>query len=514
MLTLTTLDLLLPPTPRSRGRCCFCCCYSQCVRTFALPPVAKEILCCKTRYITLFSNFSLLNGKPNALQGPAFDLAEEDDDEQEFQVVTAVRSNYNDIVILDTPKSRMLLLDSTHNVHSIFNKEQKWTGSYWDEFASLPAIVPEGPIAIFGLGGGTAAHMMLEVWPSLQLDGWEIDEILIDKARDYLGLSDLEKHTQAGGILRVHVGDALSPSVDVPGGYAGIVIDLFSNGKVLPQLQEVATWFELNDKLMPNGRLMGRDDYLTGVAAPPRKEDPKYRTWKSENNMLMSWLINSITNEIGENFLLYVTAKDIWDTAKETYSSFDNSFELFAVESILHDLRQGDHMVTQYFNTLTWNGQQLDMFDKCDWKCPEDGIKYRKIIEKKRLYKFLLGLNKDLDEVRGRITGLKPLPSVREAFSEVRMEESRKKVMMDHQLRLTALKDLHSWFKGPNIKLETTDRKMDDLGAITAGRLVTPRRPAGRFMENPPDWKPSHPFNNRESRGHLASCDENHTQPK
>ena len=70
------------------------------------------------------------------------------------------------------------------------------------------------------------------------------------------------------------------------------------------------------------------------------------------------------------------------------------------------------------------------MFEEYDWNCPEDGTKYQKIIEKKRLYKFLLGLNKDLDEVRGRIMGLKLLPSIREAFSEVRMEESRKKVMM------------------------------------------------------------------------------------
>ena len=70
------------------------------------------------------------------------------------------------------------------------------------------------------------------------------------------------------------------------------------------------------------------------------------------------------------------------------------------------------------------------MFEEYDWNCPEDGIKYRKIIEKKRLYKFLLGLNKDLDEVRKRIMGMKPLPSIREAFSEVRMEESQKKVMM------------------------------------------------------------------------------------
>lgn len=79
---------------------------------------------------------------------------------------------------------------------------------------------------------------------------------MIDKARDYLGLSDLEKGTEAGGVLRICVGDALSPSASIPGGYAGIIVDLFSDGKVLPQLQEVETWLELGNKLMPNGRIM------------------------------------------------------------------------------------------------------------------------------------------------------------------------------------------------------------------------------------------------------------------
>ncbi|CAH1448861.1 unnamed protein product [Lactuca virosa] len=193
-------------------------------------------------------------------QKPFFSSAlvstEEGNTEVEFQVLTAINSIYNDIVIVDTAESRMLLLDSTHNVHSIFMKGQTWTGSYWDEFATLPAIIPEGPIAIFGLGGGTAAHLMLTLWPSLQLHGWEIDEILIDKAREHLGLSDLEKHTEDGGVLHVHIGDALSTSSNIPGGYAGIVIDLFSGGEVLAQLQEVETWLEINKKLMPNGRLM------------------------------------------------------------------------------------------------------------------------------------------------------------------------------------------------------------------------------------------------------------------
>ncbi|KAL5567447.1 hypothetical protein UlMin_024022 [Ulmus minor] len=181
---------------------------------------------------------------------------EEEEQEDEFQLLSSIRSNYNDIMIVDTQKSRMLLLDSSYNVHSILHKHQKWTDSYWDQFASLPPIIPQGPIAILGLGGGTAAHLMLDLWPALQLEGWEIDQILIDKARIYFGLSDLEKHTKAGGILNVHVGDALSPSVNIPGGYAGIVVDLFSDGEVLPQLQEVGTWLEISNWLMPNGRIM------------------------------------------------------------------------------------------------------------------------------------------------------------------------------------------------------------------------------------------------------------------
>lgn len=47
------------------------------------------------------------------------------------------------------------------------------------------------------------------------------DKQLIDKARDYLGLSDLEKQNMAGGVLNVHIGDVFSSSVAIPGGYAG-----------------------------------------------------------------------------------------------------------------------------------------------------------------------------------------------------------------------------------------------------------------------------------------------------
>lgn len=107
--------------------------------------------------------------------------------------------------------------------------------------------------------------------------------------------------------------------------------------------------------------------------------------------MIMAWLINSMINEIGENFLLYSTAKEIWDAARDTYSSSDNTAELFAVGSILHDLRQGESSVTVYYNALTRYWQQIDLFEIHDWHCSEDKSRYQKIVETKRVFKFLMG---------------------------------------------------------------------------------------------------------------------------
>ncbi|RVW94063.1 Retrovirus-related Pol polyprotein from transposon TNT 1-94 [Vitis vinifera] len=144
--------------------------------------------------------------------------------------------------------------------------------------------------------------------------------------------------------------------------------------------------------------ITGKEEYLTEAIVQPKEDDPGYRTWKLENSMVMSWLINFMTNDIGENFMYYGTTKEIWDAARETYSNIDNTSAIFEIMSILQDLRQGDSTVTEYFNILTRYWQQLDIYEELVWKCPEDGLLYKKVIEKEHIYKFLLGLNKNLDE--------------------------------------------------------------------------------------------------------------------
>ncbi|GAB2273256.1 hypothetical protein Dimus_008056 [Dionaea muscipula] len=181
----------------------------------------------------------------------------EEEEGEEFRVLTAIRSKYNSIVILETRESRILLLDDSLNAHSILYKQQKWTNSYWfASYCSRGSYCNLWSSEFLPTGGGTVAHLLLWSWPSLQLDGWELDEILIDKAREYFGLSDLEKYTDAGGRLHIKVGDALSSSTNIPGGYAGIIVDLFSDGKVLPQLEKVKSLSYLNYDIQSFGLLM------------------------------------------------------------------------------------------------------------------------------------------------------------------------------------------------------------------------------------------------------------------
>ncbi|XP_073132876.1 uncharacterized protein [Henckelia pumila] len=151
----------------------------------------------------------------------------------------------------------------------------------------------------------------------------------------------------------------------------------------------------------------GKIGYLTGDKKMPASEDPSYAIWDAENSMVMTWLVNSMDEDISSNYMCYSTAQELWE-----------------------NIRQGEDSVTKYFNSLKRIWQDLDLFNDYEWKSTEDAKYYKTIVEAHRIYKFLAGLNEEFDEVRGRIIGRSPLPLIGEVFAEVRREESRRHVML------------------------------------------------------------------------------------
>lgn len=108
----------------------------------------------------------------------------------------------------------------------------------------------------------------------------------------------------------------------------------------------------------------GHEEYLTSEFLPLSVNDPNAQIWKIDNSIVMSWLVSSMTPDIAENFLLYETVQEIWETARKLYSSKENISTIFEIESTLHELRQGELNVIQYYNLLSRSWQQLDAFEE------------------------------------------------------------------------------------------------------------------------------------------------------
>ncbi|XP_061359350.1 uncharacterized protein LOC133303456 [Gastrolobium bilobum] len=206
--------------------------------------------------------------------------------------------------------------------------------------------------------------------------------------------------------------------------------------------------------------------------------------------------------------MLCSTAKEIWDGVKEAFSKEDNTAALFHIKGILRDLKQEDKDVTSYYNSLLKFWQQLDLYDQHEWTTPADTLQYKKIVEQDRTYNLLLGLNPIYDGARSRIMATRPLPSLREVFSELKWEESRK-VLTNSIPKVDAPLEAAAFVSRPN-NADSRPRRNGKLWCDHCNRTGHIRDTCWKIHGKPADWKP------RQNRdfNHVAAVVEDVPQAK
>ena len=75
----------------------------------------------------------------------------------------------------------------------------------------------------------------------------------------------------------------------------------------------------------------GKIGYLTGDKVAPASE--------VENSMVMTWLMNSMNEEIGSNYMCYSTAKELLDNVNKMYSDFGNQSQVYDLALKLGEIR-------------------------------------------------------------------------------------------------------------------------------------------------------------------------------
>ena len=161
-------------------------------------------------------------------------------------------------------------------------------------------------------------------------------------------------------------------------------------------------------------------EYLTGEIPEPSTNDPTYKKWRAENAMVMAWLINSMDEDTSSNYVYYTRAKDIWTNCKSMFSDLEDTAQVLETSEKIKNLKQGDVSVTKYFANLKKLWQEIDLFDTIEPFCAHCDLKYKKKVQKQRIYAFLYGLTNEFDEAKWRIISKNPFPNPDEAFAEIR----------------------------------------------------------------------------------------------
>lgn len=52
--------------------------------------------------------------------------------------------------------------------------------------------------------------------------------------------------------------------------------------------------------------------FVDGTAPQPAVSDPAFGSWMRSNNMILSWLLNSVSKELATSILYFDTARDLW----------------------------------------------------------------------------------------------------------------------------------------------------------------------------------------------------------
>ncbi|XP_015164044.1 uncharacterized protein [Solanum tuberosum] len=161
--------------------------------------------------------------------------------------------------------------------------------------------------------------------------------------------------------------------------------------------------------------------FIDGSLEVPADTDLKMkRAWSRCNDMVLSWLLNSLSKEIAESVLYSHSAKVLWSDLEDRFGQA-NGAKLFQLQKELNAVVQGNSSISAYFTKMKSLWDELDSlstFSACSCTCTcTCGAKKKgfKAHQDERLLQFLMGLNDTFLGVRSNILLSAPLPTIGQA---------------------------------------------------------------------------------------------------
>ncbi|XP_019239047.1 PREDICTED: uncharacterized protein LOC109219082 [Nicotiana attenuata] len=180
-------------------------------------------------------------------------------------------------------------------------------------------------------------------------------------------------------------------------------------------------------------------DFINGEFVRPSSDSPQFRQWERYDDIVTSWILNSLAKEISDSVEYVSKSAELWRELEDRYDQ-TNGAKLYQIQKEINDLTQGSLGITAYYTRMKrlWDElSTLSAKSQCSCNCT-CGAKetMHKAEQDRRLIQFLMGLNEVYTIVRGSILMMKPLPSMAQAFSLLVQKEKQREFKPNSQQNL------------------------------------------------------------------------------
>lgn len=165
--------------------------------------------------------------------------------------------------------------------------------------------------------------------------------------------------------------------------------------------------------------------FVDGSYAKPAANSLLFVHWTRCDNMVTSWLLNSVSDDIRSSVVSMQSPRE-----KARYAQ-SNVPKLFHLRKEIARLSQGTLSVSSYFTKFRTIHDELDCLrNKPRCVCTHCTCQVNaRLVEEElsvQLANFLMGLNDTFTAIRGQILMMKPLPTLSQCYAMLVQEESQR----------------------------------------------------------------------------------------
>nr|XP_043620166.1 uncharacterized protein LOC122592014 [Erigeron canadensis] len=165
--------------------------------------------------------------------------------------------------------------------------------------------------------------------------------------------------------------------------------------------------------------------FINGECERPYDNEILAKQWDRCNYVVLTWILNSMSEEVYLGQIFSRNAATVWLELKETYDKVDGSV-IFNLHHKINSLTQNGSPISDYYHKLNSLWKQYDSLTRlptCVCNASADIKTYNQNL---KLMQFLMGLDDAYIPVRSQLLIRDPLPTVKAAFAIISREESHR----------------------------------------------------------------------------------------